>query len=969
MRTKSAFFLLLALAILVIPAGAQQNAKKPLDHSIYDSWRSISGTSFSRDGAWILYRIAPAVGDAEMTVRNTGSGVEHKIPRGALGARFTNDGKFVVATVVPSKAEVDQAKKEKKAPKDMPKNALAILSLDSGKVAMIEKVRSWRLADKGSDWIGYFVDEAAPAAPGGARPSGGGQPGTAPATTPPAAAQTPATGKPQEPAKPQKKRDHAAGSELVVRSLATGEEKKIADVADYAFSEDGKTLVYAVSTKTGEGDGLFSLNLAEGKTVEVMKGMGRYQQIVLHKNGQVAFLSDRDDYAKDPAPVRLYFAEPGKPAKEVAAESSAGIPANSRIARTGIRFSEDGKRLLFSTQNKPEPEPKNAPVVPDDEKVEVDIWHWQDPVIQPQQLLQAAAERNRSYEAVLLLSSGKIVQLESPEMPNVTIADRGNANVAIAQTNVPYRVESTWAPGISDIYLVDVPSGTKKRLFERYEGNALLSPKGQYALTFDPKTREWKSYDTRTGATVRVGGDIPYPLHNELADTPDDAGPYGLGGWLEGERGVLILDRYDIWLCDPSGKAKSVCITDGYGRMRQITFRPMAVEREQTHWKPDATLLLNARSNETQGTGFYRDRIGADAAPQMLIFGDKLYSYSGKAEDADKVAITRQDFTEYPNLWLTNLSFENPVKITDANPEQSQYVWGTSELVTWTSLHGDKLQGVLVKPENFDPSKKYPMIVYFYERLAQNLHQFRSPTPSASTINPTMFASNGYLVFMPDIVYREGYPGASAEACILPGVTSLVARGYVDEKRIGLQGQSWGGYQVAHLITRSNMFAAACAGAPVTNMFSAYGGIRWGSGLLRQMQYEQGQSRIGGSIWERPLLYLENSPLFWAEQVNTPLLMMNNDKDGAVPWYQGIEFYSALRRLQKPVWLVVYNGEDHNLTQMKNRKDWSIRLHQFFDHYLKDAPAPVWLAEGIPAVKKGKTMGLDLVPKSSNGKG
>jgi dipeptidyl aminopeptidase/acylaminoacyl peptidase len=260
------------------------------------------------------------------------------------------------------------------------------------------------------------------------------------------------------------------------------------------------------------------------------------------------------------------------------------------------------------------------------------------------------------------------------------------------------------------------------------------------------------------------------------------------------------------------------------------------------------------------------------------------------------------------------------------------------------------------------------MIVYFYERLTTSLHQYRSPTPSASTINPTMYASNGYLVFMPDIVYREGYPGPSAEACILPGVTSLIARGYVDEKHIGIQGQSWGGYQVAHLVTRTNMFAAACAGAPVVNMFSAYGGIRWGSGLLRQMQYEQGQSRIGGSIWERPLQFMENSPIFWADRVNTPLLMMNNDKDGAVPWYQGIEFYSALRRMQKPVWLVVYNGEDHNLVQTKNRKDWSIRLQQFFDYYLKDAAEPVWMAEGIPAVKKGKTMGFDLVPKNGDAK-
>ena len=951
-------------------ASAQLAPKRPLDHSAYDTWRSISGTTFSRNGEWLLYRIGPAVGDGEITVRNAATGAEHKIPRGSIGARFTHDGKYVIATVLPAKAEVDQAKKDKKAPRDMPKNSLAILDLASGKVTTIEKVRSWRLAEKGSEWLSYSIDDgsAAAAAPAGARPGGalGAPRPPAGATTPPATPTTPAT-EPQDPKAPKKKSGHAAGSELILRNIATGEEKKLADVSEHAFTEDGKRIAYSVSTKTGEGDALVVLDLADGKTTEVMKGMGRYQQITFHKSGDLAFLSDRDDYATEPAPVRLYFVDGSKSPKELATEKTAALAKGYWLSRGPIRFSEDGKRIFFPTQPKPEPEPKDAPVVPDDEKVEVDIWHWQDPVIQPQQLLQATTERNRSYDAVVEIGSGKVVTLESVETQNVTVADRGNGDIGLANSNLPYRLESTWAPGVSDIYVVDVNSGVKRKIAERFEGNAALSPLGNYVLLFDSKSRSWSSFNTKTREITKVGKDIPYPVHNELSDTPDDAGPYGSGGWIQGDKGVLIYDRFDIWLCDPSGRDKSINVTDGFGRMRQLTFRPIVVEREQTAWKPDAPLLLNTRSNETEGSGFYRDKLGSTMAPEKLIFGDKLYSYSAKADEADRVIMTRQDFAEAPNLWLTNLSFENPAQLTNANPDQGQYIWGKSELVEWTSLNGDKLKGVLVKPEDFDPGKKYPMIVYFYERLSQNLHQFRAPTASASSINPTMFASNGYLVFMPDIVYREGYPGASAEASVLPGVASLIARGYVDPKRIGIQGQSWGGYQVAHLITRSNMFAAACAGAPVVNMFSAYGGIRWGSGLLRQMQYEQGQSRIGGSIWEKPLQYMENSPLFWADRVNTPVLLMNNDKDGAVPWYQGIEFYSALRRLQKPVWLVVYNGEDHNLVQMKNRKDWSIRLHQFFDYYLKDAPPPVWLVEGVPALRKGKTMGLDLVPKNGGG--
>jgi len=230
-------------------------------------------------------------------------------------------------------------------------------------------------------------------------------------------------------------------------------------------------------------------------------------------------------------------------------------------------------------------------------------------------------------------------------------------------------------------------------------------------------------------------------------------------------------------------------------------------------------------------------------------------------------------------------------------------------------------------------------------------------------INMSLFVSQGYLIFIPDIPYKIGYPGESAVNAIVPGVTQLIDKGFVDKKRVGIIGHSWSGYQTAYIITRTNLFAAAEAGAPVSNMTSAYGGIRWGSGLSRMMQYEKSQSRIGGSLWEYPNRYIENSPLFWADKIQTPLLMMHNDNDGAVPWYQGIEMFVAMRRLGKPAWLINYNGEEHGLRKYQNRKDWAIRLQQFFDHYLKDAPAPVWMAEGVPAVQKGKTLGLELIEK------
>ena len=300
-------------------------------------------------------------------------------------------------------------------------------------------------------------------------------------------------------------------------------------------------------------------------------------------------------------------------------------------------------------------------------------------------------------------------------------------------------------------------------------------------------------------------------------------------------------------------------------------------------------------------------------------------------------------------------------KQSHANPQQDDYLWGSAELVEWTSLDGIPLQGMLFKPENFDPNQKYPMMVYFYEKMSNTLHNHRPPATARSSISFSFYTSRGYLVFVPDIPYKEGYPGESALNAVVPGVTRLIETDYVDENNIGVQGHSWGGYQIAYMVTETNLFKAAEAGAPVVNMTSAYGGIRWASGMSRMFQYEETQSRIGGSLWEYPLRYLDNSPLFQADKIETPILMMHNDADGAVPWYQGIEFFVALRRLGKPVWLLNYNGEAHGLREYHNKRDWAIRMQQFFDHYLKGAPAPVWMAEGVPAVEKGKTLGLELV--------
>jgi dipeptidyl aminopeptidase/acylaminoacyl peptidase len=384
------------------------------------------------------------------------------------------------------------------------------------------------------------------------------------------------------------------------------------------------------------------------------------------------------------------------------------------------------------------------------------------------------------------------------------------------------------------------------------------------------------------------------------------------------------------------------------------------LDPDEDHLPIKEDLLMRIFDEDTRDAGFGHLNV-KDRKLEELEMGPYSYYNPIKAKEADALIWQRMNFNEYPDLWISDLNFGEAKKITNTNPQQDDYKWASVELVHWTSADGVELEGLLYKPEDFDPNKKYPMVVYFYEKYSNGLHRHYTPRPSRSTVNFTFYASNGYLVFVPDIVYKNGFPGQSAYNSIVSGTLKLMENSWVDAERIGIQGQSWGGYQVAYLVTQTNMFAAAMAGAPVSNMTSAYGGIRWGSGMSRMFQYEGSQSRIGGTLWEKPWRYIENSPVFFADKVETPLLMMHNDEDGAVPWYQGIEYFVALRRLNKPVWMLTYNGAPHNLKRRADCKDLSIRMLQFFDHYLKDAPAPVWMEYGIQAVDKGKKMGYELI--------
>lgn len=937
-----------SLAAFAVPLQAQQ--QRALDHADYALWKRIQNDVVSRDGHWLAYRLTPGDGDAALLVRELSGQRSATIDRGGPPT-LTADGRWLVARIAPMDAAVKQAKKEKKKPADQPKDSLIVLdlsSLDPGSAFRAERVKSFKVPEDGSTWIAYLLEKAPDAKkPADAKPDE-------------AAAEKPAGEKPDS-AKAEKKKPRTPdGATLVVRDLASGNERRFEHVVDYAFDKAGTVLYYTASGEDGAADGVFRVG-PSGAASSVATGEGRYLQMAVSDGGRVAFVTDRDDRASEAPAFALYVAPHSGEAASMVAVGTAGLQDGWAPSQNGsVHFSKSGERVFFGANVRPQPEPEDT--TPEDERVKVDIWNWKDPYLQPMQLLQANQEMKRTYEAWVDVDGKRVVQLETPDLPSVTVGADGDGTYALGYSELPYRQEISWDGRYVDIYAVSVADGGRERVAEHVKSFPRMSPAGKYAYWFDGVSRSWKTLDLRTRQIADVTSSIEEPFYDVLDDHPDLPPSYGSAGWTEGDGAFLVNDEFDVWAVDPTGRKAPRNVTDGMGRKQGLRFRyaDAAGTANRDGIPADEDELFLAFDEATKASGFYRDRVDGSREPQRVIMGDYAYGSLRKAEDANVFTFERQSFEEYPDIWVTDAAFSSPRKVTDANPQQSDYLWGKAELVHWTSTDGTPLSGILIRPGGFEAGKKYPMMVYFYERMSDGLHRYVVPAPGSSSINWSFYASRGYVVFIPDIPYEVGHPGESSLDAVVPGVLEVADMGFVDRAHIGVQGHSWGGYQIAWMITHTNIFAAAEAGAPVANMTSAYGGIRWGTGMSRAFQYERTQSRIGGSLWEKPLLYIENSPIFTADKIQTPLLMMHNDADTAVPWYQGIEMFSALRRLHKPVWLVVYNGEFHGLSKEQNRKDWTIRLQQFFDHYLMGAPAPVWMEEGVPAVLKGKTLGLEL---------
>lgn len=951
------FFLSLFLAKSLAQAPVAPPAKKQLEPIDLVSWNQILSPKISNDGNWVSYTLKAEEGNGKLFVWNADKSTVRSFERGE-GAVFSADNQFLVFKIRPHEDSLKAQRRRKVKKEDMTKDSLGILHLGTGVLKKVPDVKSFAMPEDWDGWLAYQLEPV--------KPQEETKVDTI-STKPDTLANLPKEkieSKKEGKKKKGKKEGKDTGSKLVLLDMATQHADTIHFVRDYKLAKAGGRILINTSGTPDSSllEGIYLYNCALQKLRPLAQQKGDFKSLTLNEKGtQLAFFANLDTTKAQVPPFALCYWEEGmEQAKIVADTASLFLPKTWRVSEHGSpTFSKDGSKFYFGIA--PPPILQDTTLL-DDEIVNVEVWASTDARLHTNQKTLVEQERKRTYDMVWHIAQNKFVPLASTDLPDMSYAPDRMARVAIGTNDQPYLQLLSWeGEGRRDVWLVDEATGQRREIIRGLRGNTQLSPDGNFVFWFSDIDTAWFAYLVKDASLHRLTDNRTVSFADELNDVPDYPASYGFATWVGDSTGTmtsfLVYDRYDIWQLDPSGKTSPTNLTNG--RESRSRYRFIRLDPEERYVMPGQRLMLHVFDEKTKAEGYAILMLGAG---KPITLNWEGFSYSGspqKAKDADRLLFKKENFQTFPDLLYADFSLQKPRRVSNANPQQSNYLWGNIELYEWTALDGQRLQGLLVKPADFDPRKQYPMIVNFYERSSDELHTHRAPYPNRSSINYAYYASRGYLVFSPDIPYRIGYPGESCYNSVVSGVTSLIDKGFVDKNRIGVQGHSWGGYQVAYLLTKTNIFKCAESGAPVVNMYSAYGGIRWQTGLSRMFQYEHTQSRIGGTIWEFPMRYYENSPLFSMDKVNTPVLIMANDADGHVPWYQGIEYFTALRRLGKPAWMLNYNDEPHWPVKLQNRKDFQLRMSQFFDHYLMGKPKPQWMERGVPAVEKGIRQGLD----------
>jgi dienelactone hydrolase len=925
---------------------------RPMTWKDVSSWRYIdpANTTLSPDGKWVAYPMLTYEGDGELVLKKIKDTLEKKYPIGGAGfasLAFSEDGKWVAFKEFPAFKE---AKAAAKTPEKQLFEKLVLIELATGKKTLFERAGHFAFNGKASSHLALaLVKEKVP----GAKP------------------------------------DDPKSSDLLIVELASGKIQYIGNVGEFAFNKPGTFLAYTIEAASKTGNGLYLFSTLSRQTTVldndkmVYKSLGWKEEgdafAVLKMNkeekyktekGIVIGVKDLDKSAAvflyDPVGDSLSFPKgmtiSGSRQPSWSGDLSRlffGIHELKPEKKKSATADSSGKSTTKMDSVKTKPGLKTAPGSDSTVKPDMTIWNWQDKRLQSRQQVEETEDKDFSYLGMYDATAAKFFQLSDSNLRVLTLLPK--QRYALGEDISPFELDMNLdGQTYTDLWLVDLKTGRRTKWMEKFYSPSFASaprasPDGKKLLY--GLDGNYYVYDIDEKTTVNITEKVPTSFINTEDDHNVKKPLTRVIGWSRDNKFVLVRDLWDIWQIPVDGKEIAVNLTQtGRQTKTRYLFRYMLDPEENEKGIDLSKPLYVAQYGEwTKKNGIGRiepGRNGLKAGIDPLVWEDVSISSLNKAKNTEVYMFSRETFNQSPEYFVADARLQKEDQVTHNTPDANKYIWSAgTQLVNYVSDKGDSLQGALFLPAGYEKGKKYPTIVYYYEKLSQTLHNYPNPSYSRTGWNPSLYTSNGYAVFIPDIVYRIDDPGMSAVWCVIPGVKAAIATGVIDEKNIGIHGHSWGGYQTAFLVTQTNMFKAAAAGAALTDLISMYDLIYWNAGISNMSIFEASQGRFAGGPWENWESYQRNSPIYHVKNVKTPLLMLHNDKDGAVDFTQGIEFFNALRRLKKPVVMIQYKGENHGLAKPENRRDYSVRMMEFFDTYLKGKPAPDWLSKGIDRLK------------------
>ncbi|MBW3535750.1 MAG: prolyl oligopeptidase family serine peptidase [Gemmatimonadetes bacterium] len=916
-RHAGAMLLTVALAS-PLPLAAQE----PVPPEEYGRFERLGAATLSPDGHWIAYAVNRVDGEDELRVRALRGETSITVPYGAEPA-FSAGSRWLAWSVGVGEAERERLEA---AGEPVP-STVSILDLSTGERRSLGAAASFTFSADGR-----FLSLAGPA--------------------------------PDEP--------EGRGGDLRVSTLADGSTTTFGNVGEHAWSTTGSLLAMAISTGTDQGNGVQVYAAGAGRLRGLDDSGAAYRGLAWREEGaDLAVLRTLED-APDSGTAHGVLAwrgldAPGAPTRFELHPGTPGMPDTLEVVEHARpRWSDGGRRLALGLRpmvgddeadtaraapageaDSADTGPAAAPGTdeteePDTQPADVQIWHTGDVRLVPEQASAAGRDGRRTLLAVWHLDEGRLVRLGDDLLEEARLLDGWRH--AVERDRDPYPWGVMFGRPYHDVWLIDPGSGERERALEQVRWD-WPSPAGRWLLWFDGS--DYWSRDLDSGRTRNLTSGLPTVFADTAYDTPTDRlPPHGIGGWLEDDEAVLLHDRYDVWRVAPDGSASGRLTR---GAEEEVVHRVVRLDRGEPSLPSDAPLYVELRGEWSGRTGY--GRLHADGTVERLVFEDALVRGLQRADSAEVYAFTRSRFDDSTDWFVGGASLAGARRVSDTNPFLPERAWGRSELIDFTSETGRRLQGALFHPAGHDPARRYPMIVYTYEILSPRVHAFVAPS-ERDYYNVTAWTQQGYFVLMPDIVYRPREPGVSALEAVRPAVARVVEMGLVDPERVGLVGHSWGGYQATYLATRTDIFAASVAGAPLTDFVSMMGAIHWNPGIAELSHWETGQARMEVPFWEDPEAHRRNSPVHAVHEMETPLLMAFGDQDGVVDFDQGTGFYNFARRAGKQMVLLVYEGEDHGFRREENQRDYHRRILEWFGHYLKGEPAPRWITDGVPLTEQ-----------------